>query len=321
MLKRLLVSGKLPHAILFSGTAGIGKKLVALELASALFCSNNVETLKNYPGCHQCNACKDFDSGCLPDYSFLDCLQKESVSADAIRKLLYGLSLRSFSARCRVILIDNSEYLPLQSANILLKSLEEPRSDVYFILISANPSKLPTTIRSRCQSITFRELEPEEISVILRKQLPEQLKTLESSGIAAEEFSLLSGGSLANFTMVVEHIDSWQLINEHLPRIFNGDIALGQEFARELGKNKEALKPQLHLIRVFVQKHMRLSERPLDQLRWSIFLTNLIHSEYLIFERNISPQIVLSKLFSTLALPVSELTVNSPKNFISNWSV
>ena len=157
-LRQLLTAKKnnhLPHALLFTGPSGIGKEKVAWALAQSLLCG------KQHPACGECAACLKVEQR-----NNLDVLYIEPdglyIKVDAIRYISRFVSLQSFSP-ARVVIIASAHLMNLQAANSLLKILEEPPENIYFILISSHLSALPVTIRSRVQTLRFLPLSVEEL--------------------------------------------------------------------------------------------------------------------------------------------------------------
>ena len=150
----------LPHALLFSGPSGIGKKKTALALAQVLLCE------KEKTACGRCPSCIGVEQETSQDMLFI---QPEGlyIKLESIRQISRFLSLQSF-APARVIIIDSAHQMNLQSANSLLKILEEPPTDVYFILISSHLSALPVTVRSRVQILRFAPLQLADLHIIMK---------------------------------------------------------------------------------------------------------------------------------------------------------
>lgn len=171
-LQLLLTKNKLPHALLFTGEKGIGKYLTAKVLAKALLCGNSVP-------CDNCPSCKLFDEQSHPDYYYLQPEGKtlKMIKIEQIRKMQAGISLAPYLSDKRVVIIDDAELMNEPAANSLLKTLEEPVGQVFFILITANKDMLLSTILSRCMKIYFSPLADEEVMYILEhKQHLEQTK-------------------------------------------------------------------------------------------------------------------------------------------------
>ena len=140
----------LPHALLFTGPSGIGRKKTAYALAQNLLCR------KSSPACGECSVCLKVENQ-VSEHILL--IQPEGlfIKIESIRFISQFLSLQSFAA-ARVIIIDSAHQMNASAANNLLKILEEPPMNVYFILISSNASALPPTIRSRVQVFRFSSL-------------------------------------------------------------------------------------------------------------------------------------------------------------------
>ncbi|MDE0119060.1 MAG: hypothetical protein OXM55_03525 [Bdellovibrionales bacterium] len=176
LLSKLLKANKdrhLPHALLFSGPDGIGKKKVALALVQTLLCE------KSYPACGECDDCINVEQ---ENSHHILLVQPDGlyIKSEAIRQISKFVSLQSF-APARAIIIDPADRMNLSSANSLLKILEEPPLHVYFILISSHLLALPVTIRSRVQILRFQPLNSEDLYTIVKKEQREN-KELKESG-------------------------------------------------------------------------------------------------------------------------------------------
>jgi len=175
-----------PNAVLLHGQSGIGKFEFSIELAKALLC----ETATATKPCNQCEACRWFDSGNHPDFIALvpethrkllphgdfesdmdspkkqkmsqadddsdtpEKKEKKSISIEDARGAIEGLSIGSHRGGNRVILVYPLEMLRADSANTLLKSLEEPPSNTIFILLADRLDRVLPTIRSRCRLLS-----------------------------------------------------------------------------------------------------------------------------------------------------------------------
>jgi DNA polymerase-3 subunit delta' len=188
-------SGKVPHAYLFSGPGGVGKRTAALEFAKALEC------LSDEKPCGTCGPCVKIDKGLHPDVRVMDLawqaalLEEEpekqtQFKIDSIRELQKEISLKPVEGRYRVFIIDPAEKMNQEAANCFLKTLEEPPAGSVIILISTLREGLPKTVVSRCQNIGFRPLSKNEVAGILSK-----LHGGESSGYA--NIVRYSGGSVS----------------------------------------------------------------------------------------------------------------------------
>ena len=152
---------RLPHAMLFTGPAGTGKKDFALALAQSMLCKTPGD---NGIACGHCDSCHLFNAGTHPDLKHLQPTPPEnsrsanpvlSIKIDTLRELYRALNETSQFGGYRVALIEDADKMPVNAANSLLKTLEEPGQDTLLVLVSSHPHRLPVTIRSRCQSVRF----------------------------------------------------------------------------------------------------------------------------------------------------------------------
>lgn len=171
-LKNLLTSKRWPHGMLFVGPSGIGKKKLALSFAQMLICPKFDENRQE--ACGNCGACLRVEKQQSESLIVIQPDPESSrplIKVEAIRQILDSLSLASLNGP-RVIIIDKADYLNDQASNALLKTLEEPFENVFFILIGADLDSFLPTIRSRIQTFRFNSLSNEEMKQ-LRPDLPD----------------------------------------------------------------------------------------------------------------------------------------------------
>ena len=213
VLKRMLVSDRLPGAMLFTGEEGIGKKLFALEIARALNC----RTPKDHEACGVCSSCvrirklnypqsDDADEWTQiiwtdhPDVGLV-VAPRRVLRVEQMRQIEKEANFRPFEGKARVFLIDEADKLNDASANALLKVLEEPPKTSYLILITARPAMLLPTILSRCQMIRFSPLMPDEIETHLTRNNLVDAKTARLRARAAGgSMGRALSGDLVTFT-------------------------------------------------------------------------------------------------------------------------
>lgn len=156
LLRYSLESGRLAHAYLFVGQSNVGKMTLAINLAQALNCEQEERP------CGQCTACSRIATGKHADVQIIgrspdtgsgESAPKKEIGIAQIRELQQAASLQPYEGKHRVFIIDGAEYLNEESANCLLKTLEEPPSQVLIILLTINDSRLLPTIVSRCQRV------------------------------------------------------------------------------------------------------------------------------------------------------------------------
>jgi DNA polymerase-3 subunit delta' len=152
-LQAYISSQRIPQAILLSGSPGLGKRRLADIYAAALLC---LEPLPTRLACGSCNACKLLAADTHPDYLVLEPDEPgKAIGIDKIRQLIIKLALKPQFDAWRMVIVQPADLLNTASANAFLKCLEEPTERSCFMLITAQPTKLPATIRSRCQKVAF----------------------------------------------------------------------------------------------------------------------------------------------------------------------
>ena len=181
MLQMAYAGGRMPHAWLFYGPAGVGKQMLATRFAQLLLCEKPVaieapaghEQGRWHEGCGRCKSCHLVEVGTHPDvhlvYRHLNKFHPDStvqnrkaldISVEVVRHfVLDPVRGRSAMGKAKVYIVQEAELLSTSAQNALLKALEEPPEDTYIILLStARDRLLPTTI-SRCQSVAFGTLD------------------------------------------------------------------------------------------------------------------------------------------------------------------
>ena len=165
---------RLAHAVLLSGAEDSGIVQFAQEFARYLLCEAVARTL----ACGECRSCLLFNAGSHPDIRLLspeeDSMQ---IKVDAVRDLITYLQLSSQYDRYKIAIIEPAEGMNRHSANSLLKTLEEPAASTILILISYQPASLPVTIRSRCQKISFNQVDRQLASDWLNEQINDPERT------------------------------------------------------------------------------------------------------------------------------------------------
>jgi DNA polymerase III subunit delta' len=144
-----LAADRLPHALLLTGPTGIGKLALAEALAGAAMCTDRGPA---GDACGVCRSCRLHRAGTHPDQMHLTIPEdKTRIVVDQIRELAEGMGLSRSVGAHRVAVVWPADAMNVSAANSLLKTLEEPPPDSLLILVTAEPSRLPATIRSRCQ--------------------------------------------------------------------------------------------------------------------------------------------------------------------------
>ena len=144
--------GRLPHALLLAGQAGLGLEHFTSCLAAKYLCTDSI----NDTACGQCRSCVLFQAGNHPDVARLEPEEAgKQIKVDAIRDTIRFIQLSSQSGRGKIAIVTPAEAMNRSAANSLLKILEEPPAGSTFVLITHQPAFLPVTIRSRCQRLDF----------------------------------------------------------------------------------------------------------------------------------------------------------------------
>ena len=190
---------RLPSTFLMVGPEGIGKRTFAIQLARALLCEAGD---RNDPldSCGQCESCQLVDAGTHPDFEFVNkhpdkaFLQIEQFIGDREHRnragLCHHLSLSPFRGGRKIAVIDDADFFNQESANCLLKILEEPPPGSILMMLGTSEQKQLSTIRSRSQIIRFQPLSTAEVKSVL-----ETLDLSEITG-SVDEMANQSRGSL-----------------------------------------------------------------------------------------------------------------------------
>lgn len=166
LLQRSLEKGSLAHAYLFMGPPHVGKMTLAVNLAQAVNCQIDE------PPCGECSSCQKIAQQKHADVQFIglanasekaESRSKTEISIEQIRQIQHSASLPPFEGRCRVFIIDGAEFLSIEAANCLLKTLEEPFERVLFVLLAKNIRAIPDTVISRCQKLELMPLSADEV--------------------------------------------------------------------------------------------------------------------------------------------------------------
>lgn len=176
LLQASIVRDRIAHAYLFYGEEGIGKRLVAVRFAQSLNCDTGWN--KEAPdACLACRSCRQIEAHTHPDFRLIEPDQEQTnpqIKIEQIRDLEQQIVYRPLIGRFKIFIIDDADRMTLGAANAFLKTLEEPPPHTVFILITSRPFGLPTTIRSRCQSLRFvpPPLTQVEAALILKREVP-----------------------------------------------------------------------------------------------------------------------------------------------------
>jgi DNA polymerase-3 subunit delta' len=168
-LRRTLSQGRFPHAFLFVGPDGIGKRTFARTLAQALLCERAREI--DLDPCGACPSCLQVEAGNHPDVLEVARPEdKHDLPIRLIRDLCLALGLKPMRGARRIAIVDDADDLNDEAANAFLKTLEEPPPGAVLILVGTSAEAQLDTIVSRCRVVRFDPLPVPELSALLREQ-------------------------------------------------------------------------------------------------------------------------------------------------------
>ncbi|MFH1134542.1 MAG: DNA polymerase III subunit delta' [Pseudomonadota bacterium] len=254
LVQAMLAGGRLPHALLITGPAGVGKRTLARTLAQAVNCDGPDPT----EACGVCPACRKIEKNNHPDVFELEPEGKlRVIKIDSIRELRRNIGFRPYEGRCKVYIIRDADRLQAQkdeAANALLKTLEEPPPRSLLILTAPRESDLLPTIVSRCLRLKLAPLSRERVS--------DWLKTRRRlDGPQADLLAALSEGCLGRVT----EMDPHQLWNErrkvvdHLGTLNSKNPGLALDWAAELAGSEEFWPRFFNLARFWYRDLMLLA--------------------------------------------------------------
>lgn len=242
--RRAVRRGRLAHAYLFTGPAGVGKRLFAVELAKSLLCENATED--ELQACDRCPSCVQVEAGTHPDF-FPAVRPPEALEfpIELMRELCRGFALKSARGRGKVVLIDDADDLNEESANCFLKTLEEPPPRSVLILIGSTSDRQLPTIVSRCQVIRFAPLPASVVDELVQAQ------GVEDAALRARLVHL--GGGSPGLALELADPALWEFRRELLAGLTKTpmrSVELAQkwmEFVEEAGKESAAQRRRAQL--------------------------------------------------------------------------
>ena len=207
-LEKIVKSNNVLHSYLFLGTEGIGKKEIAKEFAKKILCDTKDDDCT-------CKSCVCFDSNNHPDLYIID-YENQSIKIEEIRKLTEKVIEKPIISNKKVYIINNAETMTKEAQNCLLKTLEEPPEFVTIILISSNENLILNTIKSRCMSIKFNNIDKE----LLKKYINDNLENKNFPDNLLEYIN----GSIGKAIKLQDTIDKYIEIDNFLKKITSLDI-------------------------------------------------------------------------------------------------
>ncbi len=240
-------TGKLAHALLFTGPRGVGKTSTARIVAKTVNCEKS--SVEERPcGKNPCESCSLISEGRAVEVQEMDAASHTSVND--VRDIIEESRYMTASGKKKTYIIDEAHMLSQAAFNALLKTLEEPPGHVMFILATTEPHKIPATILSRCQRYDFKKVPVAEIVLSLESAAkneninikPETVSAiaLEADGSVRDALSLLDQ-LIATFGADIDHTEALSLLgfvdanlmNEMFKAIMERNPAKGIEAVRK----------------------------------------------------------------------------------------
>jgi DNA polymerase-3 subunit delta' len=195
---------RIPHAVILTGASGLGQYVLAKQLAMQVLC----EKQESEQPCGTCHSCELFLAGNHPDHSIIEPEEAgKAIKIEQIRGLKQKQTLTTNVSKWKTAILMPAEAMNINASNSLLKLLEEPQQSTLLILISAELSKLPITILSRCQKVPLNTPNLDEAAAWIQSQgdfdktdIDKALALTDSAPLSA--LSLLENGSLAMLEQV-----------------------------------------------------------------------------------------------------------------------
>lgn len=239
ILEKAIEINKTSHSYIFCGTEGIGKKLIAKELAKKILCLG--EKAKDC----SCKSCIEFDSDNNPDFQLIESVDGK-IKIEQIRQMQRKVAEKPIISNNKVYIIDNADTMTTEAQNCLLKTLEEPPEYITIILICTNEGNLLSTIKSRCTRMQFEPIKDEELNEYIKTKLPDEQ--------ISPQIIELAQGSIGKAIKLNERKDIYENIENILLSMQNRDLIDIVQMSEVIYKSKEEIKSILEYINVLLMK-------------------------------------------------------------------
>lgn len=236
-LQRLIIDKHLPHALIFVGPEGIGKKMTAFGLTKALLC---MADKKETDFCDNCPSCHKINQQNHPDVNLI-APEGASIKIGQLREWQETLESMSYMGSWRVTIIDNAEKMTQAAANSILKTLEEPPEKTIIFLITKETGDILPTILSRCQIIRFAPLSRKEFIQILIDKI--RVSEVEAGLL----YNLSRGQLLGAMSMDIKHVYK---IRGHWKDFFTENLS---NESMGLGKSQSTFLEDLNILASWIR--------------------------------------------------------------------
>jgi DNA polymerase III subunit gamma/tau len=199
-LQGAIISGRVAHAYLFSGSRGTGKTSAARLLAKSLNCTGRPRS--SAEPCNRCESCLAVLAGSALDLIEIDAASNRGI--DEIRDLREKVNLAPALGPYKVYIIDEAHMLTEPAFNALLKTLEEPPAHVVFVLCTTDAQKIPLTVIGRCQQFVFRRHSESQIVGRLSHIASEEKVSIEPA--AMELIARTAQGSMRDAVGLLDQL-------------------------------------------------------------------------------------------------------------------
>ena len=264
-LQKDISSHRLVHALLIQGDPGVGKKTLASLIAAALMCRSESGDL-----CGECEGCHLSSAGEHPDITYIEKGNpltaetgkgRSTIPVEDIREVIRRCGRFGFEGGNRAVVIADAENMTVQAQNCLLKILEEPPQNTYFILTSSHPDQLLSTVKSRCRVLRLKPWNREYV-----------LNILKGAGVSAElaeKAADLSAGSVGTALKLSASEEYWKIHDEVFRIFFQTRKRSDILSVSSAWKERKAEAPVLfeileHYIFLLLNHRLHPSENPVD---------------------------------------------------------
>ena len=263
LLKTFIRNGTLPHALLFTGDDGVGKKMTATAFAMACNCLRLKSAIRHRPqadaidSCGDCAPCRKIGGNHHPDIIHVAPLSSV-IRIAQIRTLLQTLTLKPNEADRRVVILAEAQAMNPEAGNALLKMLEEPPDRTLLVLTARQTSDLLPTIVSRCRHIRFFPLRAADVKRLLTAAggvEPESVETVAAlcGGSYTRARKWVDSRWLSRRDWIIRAVIS-QMVNNGTP-----NIRAWLAFSEILAKKKDLIEESLEILTMWLRDMLSLS--------------------------------------------------------------